>query len=80
VSLLHPRGDSAFRNGGTARTHADALSLVALILVVLVFLIQIMVFIADFDFNSGRDKAASELNGKTPALLGKIDERTNTLI
>jgi len=62
----------------TATSDADALSSVALILAVLAFVIQIIVFIADFSFNSRRDKEASELNASTQALLAKIEEKANT--
>jgi len=62
----------------TATTEADTLSSVALILAVLAFVIQIIVFIADFALNSRRDKEASGINASTQALLAAIEVKANS--
>jgi hypothetical protein len=61
----------------TATTDGDALSSVALILAVLAFVIQIIVFIADFVISSRRDQEARELHTATSNLLVKIEEKSD---
>lgn len=61
-----------------ATTDADALSSVALILAVLAFIIQIIVFIVDFSLNVQRDKEARELNNATLSLLRQIETKTDS--
>jgi heme/copper-type cytochrome/quinol oxidase subunit 4 len=61
-----------------ATTDAQALSSVALILAVLAFVIQIVVFIADFSFNEKRSRESSELNTATQVLLAKIEAKTDS--
>lgn len=57
---------------------ANALSAIALVLAILAFVIQIVVFISD-GFNSAqRDRETSAINANTQSLLAKIEEKTNT--
>lgn len=58
-------------------TRADSLATIALMLAILSFVVQIMLFIADTFSSARRDQQAYSVYADTQALLAKIDEKTN---